>query len=177
MKKLWLIGGVVVLVLIAFLTWRSPEAIQFNNTDNSKHPDASNASFSIDGEVVTLSNGVSQTKDEIGLTSETTLLKNFIAYGDLNKDGNEDSALLLEVSGGGSGTFIYLAGFISGTLNRKGTEAVFIGDRIAPKTIAIKNGVITLTYLDRQSNEPFSSEPTVLKTKQFSLSNNSLVEK
>ena len=140
-------------------------------------PDPSNATFSIDDETITLSQGKNEKPTSPGspLLEETILLDKF-AYGDLNKDGKNDVALLLEVSGGGSGTFIYIASFVSGLVNYKGSNAIFVGDRINPKSISIKNGVVTLNYLDRKPDEAFAAEPTVLTIKQYIYKNGEFKE-
>lgn len=182
MKKLLLIIIGFVVIWGAFHFFKSTPSTSPNEGKTSTEtpagkPDPSNGTFLIDGSEVALTNGVSRVENEAGLTTETLLIKNKFAYGDLNTDGAEDVALLLEQSGGGSGTFIYLAAYISGPLNRKGSNAVFIGDRVAPQTLSLKNGVITLTYLDRNADEPFAATPTVSVTKQFVYKNGELVEK
>lgn len=141
------------------------------------HPDPSAATFSFDGEAITLSNGQGQVTDAtIGLVTETDLLDER-GYGELNKDSKEDAVVLLSQSGGGSGTFIYVAAFVSGPLGYKGTNAVFLGDRIDPTSVSVSNGVATVTYLDRKPDEPMSAEPTVPTTKRFIYANGELVEK
>ncbi|MES2216761.1 MAG: hypothetical protein V4481_05730, partial [Patescibacteria group bacterium] len=96
-----------------------------------------------------------------------TDLEDIFGYGDLNNDGKEDTALILVQSGGGSGTFFNLAAYVSGPISYKGTNAVFIGDRVQIESIAIKGKRITLTYLDRKDNEPFAADPTVETTKTY----------
>lgn len=141
------------------------------NESRNFRPDPSNATFIIDDEKITLSKG-----QEITSTEETSLLDKF-AYGDINGDGKVDTALFLVQSGGGSGTFIYLGAYISGPVNYKGSNTVFIGDRISPQSISVSKGVITVKYLERKENEPLAAEPTVSVTKQFVYTNGELVEK
>ena len=99
------------------------------------------------------------------------------AYGDLNADGKEDTVLLLTRYGAGSGIFIYLAAFTSGPVTYKGSKAIFIGDRIAPKSLSIKGDTVTVEYLDRKPDEAFATEPTVSASKQFTYKNGEFVEK
>ncbi|MDB5254405.1 MAG: hypothetical protein JWL80_471, partial [Parcubacteria group bacterium] len=106
-----------------------------------------------------------------------TSLTDVRAYGDINGDGKDDTAALLIQIGGGSGEFVYLVGYVSGTVTYKGTNAVFIGDRIQPKTITIKNGVVTVNFLDRKADESFADEPTVNTSKQFVYTKGTLVAK
>jgi hypothetical protein len=141
------------------------------------HPNPSAATFAFDGEAVTLSNGVGRSVDSaIGLVTETRLLEER-GYGDLNADKKEDAAVLLTQSGGGSGTFVYVAAFVSGPVGYKGTNAVFLGDRIEPTSVSVADGVATVKYLDRKPDEPMSAEPTVPTTKHFVYTNGEFVEK
>jgi hypothetical protein len=175
MKKFFLL----LLILIALgglYYWKQSSNISSNAgaglPASATAPDPSSASFTIDQDTITLSKGSSTDADG----NETTLLSER-ASGDLNADGKTDTALLLAQSGSGSGVFIYLAAYVSGTVTYKGTSAIFIGDRISPQSLSIKNGVITFTYLDRKPSEPFAAEPTVSTTKQFVFKNGELVEK
>ncbi|MDO8589995.1 MAG: hypothetical protein Q7R69_01860 [bacterium] len=131
-------------------------------------PDPSGATFTFDDESVTLSAGRNETTITPGsaLVEETALLDQF-AYGDINADGKEDTVLLLARYGGGSGTFIYLAAFVSGPVTYRGSEATFIGDRVSPQSLSINKGVVTIQYLDRKADESFAAEPTVPVSKQF----------
>lgn len=182
MKKLIII--IVVLVLAGgayyFLRGKSTPVtplVRDNDVSDFK-PDPSNATFVLEDQSVTLSNGRSETSAAPGsaLLEETVLMDKF-AYGDLNADDKEDTALLLVQSGGGSGTFIYVAVYVSGPVNYKGTNAIFLGDRIAPQSISINQGAVTVTYLDRKPDEPLSAEPTVSESKQFVYRNGEFVER
>ena len=139
------------------------------NENGTFRPDPSNATFIIDDEGITLSAGRNERNIAPGsaLVEETVLLDQF-AYGDINADGKEDAVFFLARYGGGSGTFIYLAAFVSGPVTYRGSEATFIGDRVSPQSISIDNSTITVKYLDRAADEPLAAEPTVLTTKQFS---------
>ena len=66
---------------------------------------------------------------------------------------------------------------MSGPVNYKGSIATFLGDRVAPESISISKGVVTIKYLDRKEDEAFAAEPTVSVTKQFIYKNGELVEK
>lgn len=177
MKKLILL---IIIVAAAFFGYRffqdrsstTTGAPQTNNTANVR-PDASSASFSFDDEIVTLSRG----KGVGGDAGEETSLLDETAYGDLNNDGKQDTAVLLARSGGGSGVFIYVATYVSGPVNYKGSNALFLGDRIAPQALTISNGVLTVTYLDRGEDEAFAAEPTISTKKEFIYRNGELQEK
>lgn len=132
-------------------------------------PDPRNATFIFEDGPVTLKNGSAETDIAPGsaIKIETDLTDN-LAYGDLNQDGKTDTVVLLVQSGGGSGIFLYAAAYISGNVDYKGTNAVFVGDRITPKTISIgSDGTIKITYLDRKPDEPMAAEPTIVTSKSF----------
>lgn len=174
MKKI-LFLLIIVIAALGFMWWNGNKDVKVN-TDNKPanttfKPDASNATFQFDEGAATLKNG--KTESDGG---EISLLDK-VAYGDLNKDDKQDSAVLLASSGGGSGVFIYAAAYVSGPVNYKGTNAVFLGDRIAPQSVSITSGTVTVTYLDRRPDEPFAAEPTIRTTRQFIFQNGELVEK
>lgn len=135
-------------------------------------PDPSSATFTFDDGPITLSMGRNE-----GASGEETILLNKFAYGDINADDKEDTALLLARYGGGSGTFIYLAAFVSGPVTYRGSKVIFIGDRIAPQSISIKQGIVTVEYLDRRPDEALATEPTVPVSKQFVYRNGEFQDK
>jgi hypothetical protein len=145
---------------------------------DTTHPDPSNATFQFEDGPLTLKNGTVTTNVTPNgeLTLETDLT-NTIAYGDLNGDGKNDAAFLLVQTSSGTGVFFNVAAYVSGLVTYKGTNAVFLGDRIIPKSIAIANGIITVTYLDRTASEAMTDDPTLLVTKQFVYTQGALAEK
>ncbi len=175
----------IILVLIAvFGLWFI--FVKTSDTSNSQkinkvigHPDASNATFIFDDGPITLKKGSnSQSVIPGGELTQDTILTDTVGFGDINGDKKEDSVSAIAQSGGGSGVFIYLGAYVSGPLDYKGSNAVFVGDRIEPKSISISSdGVIIFKYLDRKPNEPYAAEPTVLTTKYFLYSKDSLVER
>ncbi|MEE4261219.1 MAG: hypothetical protein V2I56_00930, partial [Desulfobacteraceae bacterium] len=90
-------------------------------------------------------------------------------YGDLNGDGRDDAALFLVYDPGGSGTFYYVATAIARDGIFQGTNAVLLGDRIAPRTINIRNKVIAVYYADRRPDEPMAAAPSIVKTMYLTL--------
>ncbi|OHA92167.1 MAG: hypothetical protein A3D49_01300 [Candidatus Zambryskibacteria bacterium RIFCSPHIGHO2_02_FULL_43_37] len=161
MKKIVILVLIVIAAAVFFFTRdnnvQAPTENQ--NTGSNFRPDPSGATF---------------TGLELG--GEVTLLQER-GYGDINSDSKVDTATFLAESGGGSGVFIYAAAYVSGPVNYKGSNAVFLGDRISPQKISITSGVITISYLDRKPDEPFAAEPTVPVSKQFIYKNGELVEK
>ena len=86
------------------------------------------------------------------------------ARGDLNADGVEDVVFLLTQDTGGSGTFFYLVGAIKEGDGYRGTQAVLIGDRIAPQTTNFEDGLVVVNYAERVPGEPMSAQPSVGKS-------------
>ena len=182
MRKTIIIVIILAVAVTLYALWDSFSAdktgVSITDDDGTFHQDPSNATFTIDDELVTLSAGRNERAitPESSLTEETILLDKF-AYGDINADGKEDTLLLLARYGGGSGTFIYLAAFVSGPVTYRGSNAVFIGDRIAPQSISLNGAIVTVEYLDRGPDDAFAVEPTILTTKQFIYRNGELAEK
>ncbi len=149
-------------------------ATQTNNSGS--HPDPKNATFQFEDSAVTLKNGSNQTPVPDSAMVEQTDLSDVVGYGDLNNDSKEDTGVILVQSGGGTGVFSYVAGYISSPTGYKGTNTLFLGDRISPKSVVVKNGVMTVTYLDRKPTDPFSTDPTISTTKTFKIKSGELVD-
>ena len=179
MKKL-IIAILILVATVLLFTMRgnSPTEIIPRTNIGGSHPDPSNATFIFNDGEITLSNGKSEQAITPGsVFIEETILLDKLAYGDINIDGKEDTALLLARYGGGSGIFIYVAAFVSGPITYKGSDTVFIGDRIAPQNITISNGIVTVDYLDREAGEAMAATPTIPKSMQFVFSNGKLQER
>lgn len=150
---------------------------EINTAVSATRPDPKNATYNFEGEEITLTDGKNERPLlEGGGLMEETELTDMIAFGDLNSDGREDSAALLAKYGAGSGIFIYIGAVVSGPIKYKGTNAIFVGDRIVPQSIKIEKGLITVKYLDRQPEEPLAAQPTTPVTKEFRLQSGELME-
>jgi len=136
-----------------------------------------NATYSVEGSDVTLVNGEASVPSAPGSASQT-VTKYFgnEAKGDLNGDGLPDVAFLITQSGGGSGTFYYVVAALQGIDGYKGTNAVLLGDRVAPQTTEIEDGILTVNYADRAAGEPMSTQPSVGVSKYLEIENGKLVE-
>jgi hypothetical protein len=142
--------------------------------------DLKNGTYLIDGQSITLVNGVAETESAPGSASKqvTSFFGNEVKI-DLNADGLSDSAFLLQQENGGSGTFYYVVTAIKTTDGYVGTNAIFLGDRIAPQSTNIdpnNPSQFIVNYADRKAGEAMSSQPTVGISKTFKLENGSLVE-
>jgi hypothetical protein len=121
-----------------------------------------NATYQIDGTAVTLTNGISEVAAAPGSASKvTTRYFGNDATGDVNADGLPDVAFLLTQDSGGSGIFYYVVVALKTTQGYTGTNAVLLGDRVAPQTTEIKNGQIIINYAERKPNDPMTVAPSV----------------
>lgn len=125
--------------------------------------DARNSTFTLDGQAVSLKDGVSSVPSAPGSASSTTT--RYIGHegrGDLNRDGQEDVAFIVTQDGGGSGLFYYAVAAIKTADGYKTTNGFLIGDRIAPQSIVIpqNSNELQVNFADRKSGEPMSTPPS-----------------
>lgn len=165
MKNVFAILIVVAVVVAGFFLFRKDA------------PDYKNISYIVDDETVTLVSGVSEVPIPDSSTVITTKYFGNLAKGDLNADGISDLAFLLTQNGGGTGTFYYVvAALQTKTGGYQGTNAVYLGDRIAPQTTEIRNGEIVVNYADRKGDEGFATPPSVAVSKHLKVVGTNLVE-
>lgn len=95
--------------------------------------DYKDGTYIIEGYPTTLLSGYSEVPVIAGSASKTiTQYFGNEAVGDLNGDGTPDIAFLLTQTSGGSGTFYYVVAALKTPYGYQGTNAVLLGDRIAP---------------------------------------------
>lgn len=136
-----------------------------------------NLTFELDGETITLLDGMSEVEAAPGSASKViTRYFGNAAVGDVNGDGLDDVSFLITQDGGGSGTFFYVVAALQTEEGLQGTNAVFLGDRIAPQTSAIENGAIIVNYANRKPDENFTVQPSVGVSKVLQVTDGSLVE-
>ncbi len=128
-----------------------------------------NASYEVDGELVTLQNGLR--KFGVSPSQEGYIIVQLVdwAFGDLDGDGNADAVVVLAFDWGGSGTFMYLVP----VLNKSGNPqtynpAVEIGDRGTFRSVIIKEKVVAAQVLLHGKDDALCC-PTVLTTLNFRL--------
>ena len=81
--------------------------------------------------------------------------------GDLNGDGLPDVAFIITQDSGGSGTFYYVVAALKTQTGYQGTNAIFLGDRIAPQNTEIKNEEVAVNYADRKSSDPMTASSSI----------------
>ena len=143
--------------------------------------DPRNATYIINGQPFTLVSGVAEQPAAPGSAEKfvTQYFGNTVEV-DLNSDGKLDSGFLLTQTTGGSGVFFYAA---AATQNPdgsyQGTNAIFLGDRIAPQSTNVdpnNPAQFIVNYADHAPGEPMSAQPTQGVSKSFKLDNGTLVE-
>ena len=143
--------------------------------------DLQNATYIINGQPVTLVNGVAELPAAPGSAEKaiTRYFGNAVDI-DLNSDGKMDSGFLLTQAPGGSGTFFYVAAaFQNPDGTYQGTNAIFLGDRIVPQITNVdpnNPAQFVVNYADRATGQPMSARPTRGVSKTFRLDNGILVE-
>jgi len=159
MNKNKIIGiAVVAIVVIVGLVWYTE---RIGNTTEAVLADYKNATYTVEGETLTLVNGRAESTSAPGSASKTiTQYFGNEATGDLNGDGLPDVAFILAQTTGGSGTFYYVVAALQSASGYQGTNAVLLGDRIAPQTTEIKNGQVIVNYADRNVGESFAVAPS-----------------
>jgi hypothetical protein len=140
-------------------------------------PEYANITLTIEGQSVTLVDGRAESAAAPGSASKVvTQYFGNEATGDLNGDGTPDTAFLVTQSGGGSGTFYYVVVALKTAGGYQGTNAVLLGDRIAPQTTEIRNGQLIVNYADRAAGEPMTAQPSVGVSKYLKVQGTTLVE-
>lgn len=173
-KKIYISGGLIILACVLISGYffershpATPVAVAPQSASSTLDP--SNATYNIDGVLVTLVDGKSEQSAAPG-SAETITTQFFGApvLSDVNGDAVNDAAVILVQTGAGSGTFYYAAVALatstssgSGTDGTVGTNAILLGDRIAPDTTQIENGIITINYADRKPTDSMSTPPSV----------------
>jgi hypothetical protein len=98
-----------------------------------------------------------------------------IAFGDLNKDNQDDAAVIVYSSGGGSGNFRELAVMMNNKQEPFYLASVFLGDRVKVNSIAIESEIIILDMVVHGTGDALCC-PTLNKIVKYELSGNRLVE-
>lgn len=165
--SLFVIIIIMILVLIAgvyrFNFTNGGDILPEKNTNEITN--IKNASYIIDGQTFKLTN--SKVEKEIAPDSATKHLVSIFGepvYGDLNKDGKDDVAIMLVSNPGGSGTFYYAVLAIATGSTYTTTNTLLLGDRIAPQTVNIMDGRAVYNYVERRANEPMTTQPSISKS-------------
>lgn len=146
---------------------------KFNFTNDDIHNqdgtqiNVHDGTYRLDMGTFTLKNGISEIEAAPGSASKVTTKYFGNDYkADLDGDGTDDIAFIVTQNGGGSGTFYYVVAMLNKVNGSKvGTDAVLLGDRIAPQSMNIqKNNVLVVNYADRKLEESFAVAPSIAKS-------------
>jgi heat shock protein HslJ len=153
-------------VVGALLAACERDTAELPSPSSSAGADHRNIEYTIGGRPVLLVDGVADEPAAPGSAARTvTRYFGNEVRGDLNGDGREDVAFLLTQQPGGSGTFFYAAAALDSPQGLVGSQAVFIGDRIAPQTTELRSdGVIVVNFSDRAAGESFATPPSIAKS-------------
>jgi heat shock protein HslJ len=126
--------------------------------------------YMVNGAEVTLVNGI-HTAETTPDSASRIVTKYFgnEARGDIDGDSTEDVAFLITQETGGSGTFFYATAQLNTTEGVRYADATFIGDRIAPQSTQIENGLVLVNYAERAPEESFATPPSFGKTLRLKL--------
>jgi hypothetical protein len=127
-----------------------------------------NMDYTVDGKPYTLANGAYS-----DTTGVSIMMFPPAALGDLNADAVDDAAVLLAYSGGGSGTFVYLAAVVDQDGSFVNTDTVLLEDRVQVNDMAIADGAITLNVTTHGPHDPMCC-PTSVATWTYVLEDGKL---
>lgn len=172
---------ITILIIVAAVTiyWIAKPKGEVPNTVTSNEAyvlDQKNCTYAIEGKDIDLKDGHSEL--DMAPESASRLITNYFGNnisGDFNNDGAEDVAFLLTQDSGGSGTFFYIAAALGGD-KCTGTNAVLLGDRIAPQNIDFIDGEIIANYAQRDQDEPMTNSPSIGVSRYFKIAGNRLEE-
>lgn len=100
------------------------------------------------------------------------VLNNLSAFGDLNNDGMNDGAIIIEKQNGPYDLFDLAV--VTGWGSQKyGAATTFLGDRIKVEGLEIKDGVIKASILSHATND-YLDKPTLAQTVSFKLTSRGL---
>lgn len=128
-------------------------------------PNPGAMTYYVNGETFVLKNGKAETMSVSGSSSKNTLMIfGDPVYGDLDKDGDIDAAVLLVNTTGGSGVFYYAVLAINNGTSTRATNVMYLGDRIAPQTVEIQEGRAVYNFAERKGADPMTAQPSIGKS-------------
>ncbi len=160
-----IVFGIIIIGIVGFYQVTTTREDVPVTVTASTTPNVKNGTYTIQGETFILQNGTASKEIAPGSSAKNTLqIFGEPVYGDFNNDGVKDAALILVNTTGGSGIFYYAVLAIAKNDGYVATNALFLGDRIAPQNINIENGRAVYNYAERKAGEPMTSSPSMGKS-------------
>lgn len=152
------------------ITSESEQAVEPGN-------DPLNATYSIDGQNITLVNGINEEQIPNSSSKIVTQIWDEPVYTDIGGNEVSNPALILTQESGGSGTYYYAVAAVNEDDGYYGTNGIILGDRIAIQSQEIMDdGTIVVNYADRPEGAPMSEQPSEAVSKYFKIVGIELVE-
>jgi len=175
MKNIKQIFGIslLLILIIGFGVYKYNSNGNKLGTEDNERFSFSDGTYVINGQKITLKNGLSEI--EVASSSSKIITRYFGNYikHDLDGDDTEDIVFLLTQETGGSGIFYYVVARLNTVNGPKGSDAILLGDRIAPQTTVMDEGetimgtkrqnVIVVNYVVRNPGEPMTTRPSLGK--------------
>ena len=152
--------------------WEVPAALKLEVLKNAEY-----LSDWPTGGKATLTDGTYFEPYEPGSASgvHLTLMSEHLALGDLNSDGVDDAVVILEASGGGSGTFRYLTAVVNEGGQPRHVASALLGDRVHIESLAIQAGRIVVQMIGHgHGPDDAACCPTQEQTRVFQLAGDTL---
>lgn len=137
-----------------------------------------NTSFTVNGALITLVNGVSSSPIVNSTARTTTHYLGGEAEGDLNGDGLVDFAFWVTQDAGGSGTFFYVVVALKNSSGYTTTNAFLVGDRITPESMQIRTDAreLHVNFIGRTRDAPMTAPPSEPKVLLLKVTPNGILE-
>jgi len=173
MKKIYILVVIILFAVIGFFAYTK----FYKKAAVAPVSNPLNIAYTVEGQTYILSNGKAEIVAAPGSSSKNVVtVFGEPVYGDLNSDGTPDAGVLLSLDTSGSGTFYYLVASILKDDKYESTNAILLGDRIAPQNILIKDGKLLANYADRGPKDPMTVKPYIGITKRTYMENGELKE-
>ncbi len=169
--RTWINGpyGLQVRLNTEHFDWEVPAALKLEVLKNAEY-----LSDWPTGGKAKLTDGMFFEAHEPGSASGIYLfLSEDVAYGDLNSDGATDAIVILDASGGGSGTFRYLAAVVNEAGQPRHVASALLGDRVRIESLAIQAGRIVVGLIGQGPGDGACC-PTQEQTLAFQLTGDTL---
>ncbi|MFZ2763750.1 MAG: hypothetical protein WAX80_01790 [Minisyncoccia bacterium] len=159
-------GALVTIIVLVILFFALNSYIYKEKQGEGLAQDFKEVTFSISGVPVTLEDGVAEVKTSLG-GDEMTTVRYFgnEAVQDIDGDGEDDMVFLITQDVSAGNKYFFLVGALKREGGYIGSQAVLIGDRIAPQTTEADEGrSVVVNYADRAPGEPITARPSVGKS-------------